>query len=138
MPTLRPPGAPDRPIRSRQWARRCGAGYRRRDIVERGAEGERQAEQGAMQVERRQARAAKGSQRLVEAADILQRQAEIEMAGGEIRHQGDGLAAGGLGRLRAAARAQRMAEVAVGLDIVGLELQSLLETPRGFLEPLQL
>ena len=89
-----------------------------------------------MRIER--ARAAKGRQRLIEAADILQRKAEIEMAGGKIRHQGDGLAAGGLGRLGAPARAQRVAEVAVGLDIVGLELHGLLETPRGFLEPLQL
>ena len=82
--------------------------------------------------------APKAGERLVEAAEILEREAEIEMCGRESRGHCDGAAVCGFGIGGATGRAQRVAEIGQRLDIVGFERGGVAEAVDGLVKPLQL
>src|SRR5262249_26945711 len=80
------------------------------------------------------ARLNKARERFLDAAEVLQRGAEIEVRRREARREHDRAACRRLGLLGAADDAQRMAEVGLRLGIVGLELRGAAEMRRRILD----
>src|SRR5262249_60760730 len=77
-------------------------------------------------------------ERRIETSHVLQREAEVEMGGGEARRDGERAPARRLGAMRLPERAQRMAEVGAGLRIVRLELDGAAEMCGRLLEAVEL
>src|SRR6202011_351938 len=79
--------------------------------------------------------AAEARERLVHAAHVLEREAEVEVRDGEARGERDRPAAGGLRFFRAADGAQRVGEIGMGLRVAGPQLGRAAEVFGRFLEP---